>query len=66
MGTRSNRLGEAVQTSTYTLCFELKYEQYQILSENFQFFVVKFSIFMSRCVFVKSNVNMAKLELFFS
>ena len=32
-------------TSTHNLCFEQKYEKYQIfLSENFQFFEVKFSI----------------------
>ena len=29
MGTRSNRLGEAVRTSTHNLCFEQKYEKYQ-------------------------------------
>ena len=29
MGTRKNRLGEAVLTSTHNLCFEQKYEKYQ-------------------------------------
>ena len=35
------------------LCFEQKYEKYQyFLSENFQFLVVKFSIYLDRRVFV--------------
>ena len=40
--------GEAVLTSTHNLYFEQKYEKYQIffLSENFQFLVVKFSIYL--------------------
>ena len=39
MGTRKDRLGEAVLTSPHNLCFEQKYEKYQsFLSENFQFF----------------------------
>ena len=29
MGTRKNRLAEAVLTSTHNLCFEQKYEKYQ-------------------------------------
>ena len=38
-------LVEAVLTSTHNLCFEQKYEKYQnILSENFHFLVVKFSV----------------------
>ena len=46
-------LGEAVLTSTHNLCFEQKYEIYQnVLSENFQFLVVKFSIYLNRHVFV--------------
>ena len=53
MGTRKNRLGEAVLTSTHNLCFEQKYENYQgFLSEIFQFLEVKFSIYMNRRVFV--------------
>ena len=52
-GTRSNRLAEAVLTSTHNLCFEQKYEKYQIFkSENFPFLVVKFSIYLNRRVFV--------------
>ena len=54
MGTRKNRLAEAVLTSTHNLCLEQKYEKYQIffLSENFHFLVVKFSIYLNRHVFV--------------
>ena len=53
MGTRKNRLAEAVLTSTYNLCFEQEYEKYQIfLSENFSFLVVKFSVYLNRRVFV--------------
>ena len=44
---------EAVLTSTHNLCFKQKYENYQnFLSENFQFLVVKFSIYLNRRVFV--------------
>ena len=46
-------LAEAVLTSTHNLCFEQKYEIYQIfLFENFMFFEVKFSIYLNRRVFV--------------
>ena len=39
--------------STHNLCFELKYKKYQnFLSEIFPFLVVKFSIYLNRCVFV--------------
>ena len=39
--------------STHNLCFEQKYEKYQIfLSENFPFLVVKFSIYLNRRVFI--------------
>ena len=42
-----------VLTSTHNLCFEQEYEKYQNdLSENFQFLVVKFSIYLIRRVFV--------------
>ena len=44
---------EAVLTSTHNLCYEEKYEKYQsFLSENFQFWEVKFSIYLNRRVFV--------------
>ena len=57
MGTRSNRLAEAVLTSTHNLCFEQKYENYQtFLSENFQFLEVKFCIYLYRRVFVMASV----------
>ena len=55
MGTHSNRLGEAVLTSTHNLCFEQKRENIsEFLSENYQFLVVKFSIYLNRRVFVMS------------
>ena len=39
--------------STHNLCFEQKYEKYQkFLSKNFQFLVMKFSIYLNRRVFV--------------
>ena len=58
MGTRLNRLVEAVLTSTHNLCFEQKYEKYHnFLSENFPFLVVKFSIYLNRHVFVMKSVE---------
>ena len=40
-------------TSTHNLCFEQKYEKYQrFLYENFQFWEMKFSIYLNRHVFV--------------
>ena len=57
MGTRKNRLGEAVLTSTHNLCFGQKYEKYQgFMSENFQFLEVKFSIYLNRRVFLMECV----------
>ena len=39
--------------STYKLCFEQKYENYQTFSSEIcQFLVVKFSIYLNRRVFV--------------
>ena len=53
MGTRENRLTEAVLTSTHNLCFEQKYEQYQIIFIwKFPFWIVKFSIYLNGRVFV--------------
>ena len=51
MGTRWNRLTEAVLTSTNNLCFEQKCEKYQnFLSENFHVFGCKiFNIFEQAC-----------------
>ena len=41
-------------TSTHNLCFEQKYEKYQIffIWKFFIFFVVKFSIYLNRYVFI--------------
>ena len=51
-------LADAVLTSTLNLCFEQKFEKYQFLSENFYFLVVKFSVYLSRHIFVMvSPVN---------
>ena len=53
MGTRKNRLVEAVLTSTHNLCCEQEFEKYQnFLFENFHFLVVKFSVYLNRRVFV--------------
>ena len=54
MGTRLNRLAEAVLTSTHNLCFEQKYENIRVffLSKHFNFLVVKFSVYLNRRVFV--------------
>ena len=50
------RTAEAVLTSTHNLCFEQKYEKYQMfLSENFPFLEVKLSIYLNRRVFVMSK-----------
>ena len=39
--------------STHNVCFEQNYEKYQnYLSENFQFLVVKISIYLNRCSFL--------------
>ena len=45
-------------TTAQNLCFEQKYEKYQIfLSENFPFLVVKFSVYLIRRVFVMQNAG---------
>ena len=55
MGTRYNRLAEAVLMSTHNLCFEQKFEKYlSILSENFQFLEVKFSIYLNQSQNIKT------------
>ena len=54
MGTRYNRLAEAVLTSTHYLCFEQKYEQYQnVYLKIFFFFflLVKFSVYLKKLCF---------------
>ena len=58
MGTRLNRLIEAVLTSTHNLCFEQKHEKYEFfLTKNVQFLEVKFSIYLNRRVFVMMYVH---------
>ena len=66
MGTRWNRLVEAVLTSTHNLCFEQKYEKYHsFLSENFQFLEVKFSIYLNRYVSVMLSPNRDFWKIYF-
>ena len=58
MGTRWNRLCEAVLTNTHNLCFEQKYEKYQnFYLKTFSYLVVKFSIYLNRRVFVRKTKN---------
>ena len=53
----------AVLTSTHNLCFEQKYEKYQnFLSENFHFFVVKFSVYLNRHVLAMDN-NIIEMKI---
>ena len=55
MGTRKDRLDEAVLTRTHNLCFEQEYEKYQkFLSENLPLLVVKFSMYT---VYLKRRVS---------
>ena len=56
-----------VLTSTHNLCFEQKYEKYQIfLSENFHFFLmVKFSVYLNRRVFVMIKASMHHMRLLY-
>ena len=57
-GTRYNRLAKTVLTSTHNPCYEQKYEKYQnVLFENFQFLVMKFSINLNRRVFVMTSMG---------
>ena len=45
------------------ICFEHKYENYQnFSSESFYFLVVKFSIYLNRCVFVMSGITFTKVQ----
>ena len=54
MGTRYNRLDEAVLTNTHNLFLSRKKKKKisEFLSENFQFLVVKFSAYLNRRVFI--------------
>ena len=55
MGTRWNRLSEAVLMSTHNLCFEQNLKNNSFLSENFQFSETKFSINLNKRVVVMNN-----------
>ena len=70
MGTRYNRLAEAVLTSTHNPCFEKKYEKFsEFLFESFPCLVVNFLIYLNRRVFVmavcktKGNKNCLTVDL---
>ena len=53
MGTRWNRLDEAVLTDARSLCFRRRYEKYQkFYLKNCHFLVVEFSVYLNRRVFV--------------
>ena len=53
MGTRLNRLAEAVLTSTTIYVLSRNMKNIRVCSsENFQFLEVKFSIYLNRHVFV--------------
>ena len=56
----------SLEPSTHNLCFEQKYEKYQFLSDFFFFFffffhfwVVKFSVYLNRHVFVMISPTFA-------
>ena len=52
--------------STHNLCLEQKYEKIsEFLSENFQILVVKFSIYLNRCVFVMQTA-ICKFSVYFN
>ena len=58
MGTRWNRLVEAGSNEYPQSMFVQKYEKISVfLSENFQFLVVKFSIYLNRRVFVMCTLK---------
>ena len=60
VGTGLNHLAEAVLTCTHNLCCEQKYEKYQnFLSKTFQFFKVKFSIYLNKRIFVMRTYSNA-------
>ena len=53
MGTRKNRLGEAVLTNTHNLCFEQQYEKVpEFFIRKLSVFGGKFSIYLNRRVIV--------------
>ena len=53
--------------NTHNVCFVQKYENIRFfLSEHFPFLVVKFSIYLNRCVFVMTKLPTLILEYPFS
>ena len=65
MGTRSNRLAEAVLTSTHNLCFEQTYERYlNFLSKIFPFLIVKYSIYLNGRVSVMDQGRVKMLQVY--
>ena len=52
--------------STHNLCFEQKYEKYQnfFLSDNFHFWVLKFSVYLNRHVFVMGTKHLWTVKEF--
>ena len=59
------RTASVLLTSTYNLRFEQKYEKYQTFYlKNFHFLVVKFSIYLDRCVFKMNHGSfISRLQL---
>ena len=49
MGTRQNRLAEAVLTHTHNLCFEQEYQNYQSFLSDLFFLCKIFNIFEKAC-----------------
>ena len=51
--------------SNHSLCFEQKYEKVsESLSENFQFLMVEFSVYLNRRVFVMTMVRSKGVPIF--
>ena len=66
MGTQ-NRFGEVVLRSTHNLCFEQECEKYQnFLSENVPYLVIKFSIYLNRCIFIMTEMLLKSTHNMFS
>ena len=66
MGTRKNRLSEAVLTSTHNLCFDQMYEKYpNFYLKIFIFWWLKCSVYLNRQVFVMPSLGILDF-LYFS
>ena len=64
MGTRQNRLNEAVLTCTYNICFEQKYENSQTIStENCYFYSSEKSLYIAWACFCHGSIP-AIIEMF--